>query len=44
MTTVRFAEHMNNEYKFELLLADESKKWSGFVHSYKVSRRQILTV
>ena len=44
MTTVRFAKHMNSEYGYELLLACESKKWSGFVHSYKVSERQIIAV
>jgi hypothetical protein len=40
MTTVRFAEYMNSEHKYELLLANECKKGSGFVYSYEVRRRQ----
>lgn len=40
MTTVRFAEYMNSEYKYELLRAEYSKEELDFVHSYKVRRRQ----
>ena len=44
MRTVRFAYYMNSKPQHESLSASERKEWSICVRSYKIGKRQRMTV
>ncbi len=44
MAAVRFAHYLNSERNYESLSISDYKEWFGFMHSYKIGQRQMLTV